>query len=275
MTEFVDFCTEYIYNKRMNQPKEIALNYVGVAKGKTDQVWYKILILAVLAGTFIALGGAVATIAGAGFTGTQSALIKGAVFPLGLILVVICGAELFTGNCLLIAPLLNKDIKPVGMLKNWGLAYIGNFIGAIVIALLVIYGGAYNDNATASAVALVAAKSDMNFGVALLKGILCNILVCLAVWAAMSSKSASGKILAVYMPVFAFVVCGFEHSVANMYYIMSAFMTSGASSLNFGYAILNGLLAPTIGNIIGGGLIAVAYWAVYFKRQKPTDDLAQ
>lgn len=275
MTEFVDFCTEYIYNNRMNQPKEIALNYAGVAKGKTNQTWYKILILAVLAGAFIALGGAVATIAGAGFTGTQSALIKGAVFPLGLILVVICGAELFTGNCLLIAPLLNKDIKLTGMLKNWGLAYVGNFIGAIIIALLVVYGGAYNDNATAAAVTLVATKSDMNFGVALLKGILCNILVCLAVWAAMSSKSASGKILAVYMPVFAFVVCGFEHSVANMYYIMSAFMTSGSAGLNFGYAILNGLLAPTIGNIIGGGLIAVAYWAVYFKRQKSTDNISQ
>ena len=255
----------------MNQPKEIASNYITVARNKTLQKWYKLLILAVLAGAFIALGGALATIAGAGFSGTQASLIKGAVFPLGLMLVVVCGAELFTGNCLLVAPLLNKDIKATAMLKNWGIAYIGNFIGAIVIALLVVYSKSYNSATVASAVNLVAVKSDMNFGYALLKGILCNMLVCLAVWAAMASKSAVGKIFAVYLPVFAFVVCGFEHSIANMYYIMSAFMTSAAGGLNFGYAILNGLLAPTIGNIIGGSLIAVAYWAVYFKREQPKD----
>lgn len=257
----------------MNQPLEIANNYIGVAKGKTTNAWYKILILAVLAGGFIALGGAFATVAGSGFDGMQASLIKGAVFPLGLILVVICGAELFTGNCLLVAPLLNRDIRVSGMLKNWGIAYIGNFIGAVLIALLVVYGQVYSGDIAASAVELVIKKSGMNFGHALLKGILCNMLVCLAVWAAMASKNAAGKILAVYMPVFAFVVCGFEHSIANMFYIMSAFMLGG-SGLSFGNALLNGLLAPTLGNIIGGSLIAIAYWAVYFKREKqlpPTD----
>ncbi|MCH5165133.1 MAG: formate/nitrite transporter family protein [Clostridiales bacterium] len=258
----------------MNQPREIALNYIGVAKAKTSLVWYKTLILAVMAGVFIALAGALATIAGSGFTGMQASLIKGAVFPLGLILVVICGSELFTGNCLLVAPTLNKDIKATAMLKNWGIVYIGNFIGAIIIAVLVVYGQAYSDSVVISAVDLVAKKS-VNFGYALLKGILCNMLVCLAVWAAMASKNVTGKILAVYLPVFAFVVCGFEHSIANMYYIMAAFMTSASGGLNFGYAILNGLLAPTIGNIIGGGLIAVAYFATYFKQNKPKDSVEQ
>ena len=252
----------------MNQPLEIANNYIGVAKGKTSNAWYKILILAVLAGGFIALGGAFATVAGAAVGGTTGVLIKGAVFPLGLMLVVICGAELFTGNCLLIAPLLNRDIKVKGMLKNWGIAYVGNFIGAILIALLVVYSNTYGERGDViadAAIKLVEIKSGLNFGTALLKGILCNMLVCLAVWAAMASKNAAGKILAVYLPVFAFVVCGFEHSIANMYYIMSAAMLN-SGAFNFGYAILNGLLAPTIGNIIGGALIAVAYWAVYFKR---------
>lgn len=259
----------------MNQPKEIALNYIGVAKGKTEQAWYKLLILASLAGAFIALGGALATIAGAFYSGTQSALIRGAVFPLGLILVVICGAELFTGNCLLVAPLLNKDIKPKGLFKNWGLAYLGNFIGAVLIAVLVVYSQSYSGIASA-VVELTAKKCDMNFGYALLKGILCNMLVCLAVWAAMASKSAGGKILAVYLPVFAFVVCGFEHSIANMFYLTSGFMTAEQYGIeigyNFGEGLLNGLLAPTIGNIIGGCLVAVAYLTVYFGQNKPKAD---
>lgn len=258
--------------KTVNTPKEIAEGYKKTAKDKTSNVWYKILILAVLAGAYIALGGVFATLASSGSTGMTASLIKGAVFPVGLMLVVICGAELFTGNCLLIAPLLNKDIKATAMLKNWGLAYIGNLIGAIIVALLVVYSKTYDGDIARAAVDIVAKKSDMNFGYALLKGILCNMLVCLAVWASMASKSATGKILAIYLPIFAFVVCGFEHSIANMFYIMSAFMTSASAGLNFGYALLNGLLAPTIGNIVGGGLIALAYYAVYFKASKNSTD---
>lgn len=250
----------------MYQPVEIANNYISAANGKVTNAWYKILLLAVLAGAFIALGGALATIAGASAQ-SDGILVKGAVFPLGLMLVVICGAELFTGNCLLVAPLLNKNIKVKGLLKNWGLAYLGNFIGAVLIAVLVVYSKTYSGNYAVGAVSLVAAKSELNFGVALLKGILCNMLVCLAVWMAMASKSAAGKMLAVYLPVFAFVVCGFEHSVANMFYIMSAVMVDGGA-FNFGYALLNGLLAPTLGNIIGGGLIAVAFWALHFSRKE-------
>lgn len=250
----------------MNNPTEIANNYITAAQAKTTNPWYKILYLAVFAGAFIALAGALATVAGA-YAGSNAILIKGAVFPLGLMLVVLCGAELFTGNCLLVAPLLNKEIKLKGMLKNWGLAYIGNFIGAIIIALLVVYSNTYGGNIGVAAVATVVTKSELNFGVALLKGILCNMLVCLAVWMAFVTKSAAGKMLAVYMPVFAFVVCGFEHSIANMFYIMSAVMVDGGA-FNFGFAILNGLLAPTLGNIIGGALIAVAFWAVYYKRKQ-------
>lgn len=250
----------------MYQPTEIANNYIAAANGKVTNAWYKILLLAVLAGAFITLGGAIATVAGANAQ-SDGMLVKGAVFPLGLMLVVICGAELFTGNCLLIAPLLNRNIKVKGLLKNWGLAYLGNFSGAVLIAVLVVYSKTYSGNTAVAAVSLVAAKSEMNFGVALLKGILCNMLVCLAVWMAMTSKSAAGKMLAVYLPVFAFVVCGFEHSVANMFYITSAAMVDGGA-FNFGYALLNGLLAPTIGNVIGGALIAVAFWALYFKRKE-------
>ncbi len=257
----------------MNLPVEIAANYINLAKAKTAQVWWKTLILAALAGAFIALGAAVATVAGSGFTGAQASLIKAAVFPLGLILVVICGAELFTGNCLLIAPLLQREVKVKGVLKNLGLVYLGNLLGAVLIALLVVGGKAYTDAAALSAVSAAAAKCNLNFGYGVLRGILCNILVCLAVWGAMASKNAVGKILFVYMPVFAFVACGFEHSVANMFYLSAGLLAQPvygltADGLNIGYSLLNGLLAPTIGNIIGGALIGIAYWAVYLKVKK-------
>ena len=252
----------------MNKPIEIAANYVGIAKDKTEQKWYKSFILGVLAGAFIAFGGAFATVAGSGFSGAQAALLKGAVFPLGLILVVICGAELFTGNCLLVAPLLNRDIKPLKTFKSWSIVYLGNFVGATLVAVLVVYSRAFSESGVQACISVATAKSDTSFGYMLLRGIPCNILVCLAVWAAMASKSATGKIFAVYMPVFAFVACGFEHSIANMYYITAGIMASGGTVFNFGFGLLNGILAPTIGNIIGGVLVALAYWAVYFKRDK-------
>lgn len=259
----------------MNSPKTIADNYIASAQSKTTQVWYKLLILAALAGAYIALAGALATIAGSGFSGMTSTLIKSAVFPLGLILVVVCGAELFTGNCLLVAPLLSRDIKLKGMLKNWGLAYVGNFIGAVLIAVLVVYSHSGGQPAAEAVVSTAAAKCTASFGHTLLRGILCNMLVCLAVWAAMASKSAAGKILAVYMPIFAFVACGFEHSIANMYYITSGLMSSAefgiaASGLNFGNGLLYSLIPSTLGNVIGGALIALAYYAVYFRKGKPT-----
>lgn len=255
----------------MNTPAEIALNYISVAQSKTSQKWWRTLILAVLAGAFVALGAAVATVVAGGYSGTEAALIKGAVFPVGLILVVICGAELFTGNCLLFAPLLSRHIKVTPVLKCLGLAYIGNLIGSVLIALLVVFSNSYSAAALEACISTALAKCTANFGECLLKGILCNILVCLAVWGAMSSKTAAGKILAVYLPVFVFVACGFEHSVANMYYLSAGLFGAaqqGAtySGLNVGNALLYCLLPSTLGNIVGGALIAVAYSAVYVKR---------
>ncbi|MDE7463497.1 MAG: formate/nitrite transporter family protein [Clostridiales bacterium] len=247
----------------MFTPAEITNNYITVAKNKTTMSWYKILILAVLAGAFIAFGGALATGASVGIEGTTGKLIKGAVFPLGLILVVVCGAELFTGNCLLVAPAINRDIKVKGLFKNLGLAYVGNLVGGVLIALLVVFSHVISLEAVAAA---ADAKAALGFGDVLLRGILCNMLVCLAVWAAMASKSTVGKIIALYLPVFAFVVLGFEHSVADMYYLSAGLMT-GEMTANFGSCVLC-LLAATIGNVIGGALIAIAYNAVYGKIKK-------
>ena len=129
----------------MKSPAESAQNYIKSAQGKTAQKWYKLLILAVLAGAFIAFGAAVATAAGAN-AGSNAALIKGLVFPVGLILVVVCGAELFTGNCLLISPLIGRDIKVGGFFKNLGIVYAGNFLGGLLIAVLVVFSHALGPN---------------------------------------------------------------------------------------------------------------------------------
>ncbi len=250
----------------MKSPAEIAQGYIKVAQAKTTQKWYKMLILAVLAGVFIAFGAVVATTAGA--YASNAPLIKGLVFPVGLVLVVICGAELFTGNCLLISPLIGKDIKVGGFFKNMGIVYAGNFLGGLLLAVLVVYSHVQNQTVAEACVAAAAAKCNMGFGDALLRGILCNMLVCLAVWAAMASNSTAGKIMALYLPILTFVVCGFEHSVANMYFLSAGLMAGAeyaitAAGLTVGNALLYCLLPSTIGNIIGGCLIGVSYHAVY------------
>lgn len=253
----------------MYTPKEIAENYIDIAKTKTSLSWHKNLILAILAGIFIAIGGALATIAGSAYSGMQSTLVKAAVFPVGLILVTLAGSELFTGNCLLIAPLLCGEIKITKTLKNLGITYLGNIVGSLLIALIVVYSGAL-DQVAASVVSAAISKCSVGFGKSFLLAIPCNILVCLAVWIAMSSKSTAGKILAVYMPIFAFVACGFEHSVANMYYFSAALFTAakyGIEGYNVGTAIVNNLIPVTLGNIVGGAVfVAIPYYLVYLRK---------
>lgn len=254
----------------MYSPAEIYQNYITVAKNKTSAAWYKTLILAVFAGAFIAFGAVASTAASATFSGSAASVIKAAVFPVGLMLVVICGAELFTGNCMLIAPAVGRDIKITALLKNWGIAYGGNLIGGVLIAVIVVYSGVQAGAVKDACIATAAAKCNMNFGLAILRGIPCNMLVCLAVWAAMSSKSTAGKIIALYLPIFAFVVCGFEHSVADMYYLTAGLLSGHAEGLNVGNAIAFCLIPATLGNIIGGAVIALSMHFLY--RQKKTEE---
>lgn len=257
----------------MNSPKEIATNYINIAKAKTSLKWYKSLMLAILAGIFISFGGIASTAASSGVSGGLATLVKGLVFPVGLIMVVVCGAELFTGNCLLISPLISRDIKLSKTLKSWGIVYLGNFIGSVLIAVLVVYSHAQSEAVATACINIAKAKCNMQFFDAFLRGILCNMLVCLAVWGAMASKTTPGKIMALYMPVLAFVICGFEHSVANMYFLSAGLMTASeytisASGLNIGNAIVNCLLPSTLGNIIGGFFIALSYHLVYRFKEK-------
>ena len=257
----------------MYSPSEIYQNYITVAKNKTSATWYKTLILAVFAGAFIAFGAVASTASSATLSGGWATVVKSAVFPVGLILVVICGAELFTGNCLLLAPAVGRDIKVTSLFKNWGIVYCGNIIGSVLIALIVVYSGiqsvAGSDAIKNACITVATNKCNMNFGIAILRAIPCNMLVCLAVWTAMSSKSVAGKILAIFFPIFAFVACGFEHSVANMYYLTAGLLSGSAEGLNIGNALLC-LLSTTLGNIIGGALIAIPFHFLY--RQKKTEE---
>ena len=193
-------------------PDEIATKVVSAGIKKANLSIFKMILLGMFAGAFIALAGV-----GASFGNVYAGKLAGAlIFPAGLAMVVVAGSELFTGNCLMVTALLSREIGPLRLLKNWLFVFIGNFIGALLVALIVTSSGVL-DPISDSVVATASAKVSMGFPVAMLRGVLCNFLVCIAVWMAFGAKTVGGKIAAVFFPVFLFVLCGFEHSIANMY----------------------------------------------------------
>ena len=255
---------------------------IGVAKGRLSLP--HTLVLAVLAGAFIALGAAFATLAmtdaGLGFGPTR--VLGGLAFSLGLILVVVAGAELFTGNNLVAMAWASGAISTRLILRNWLLVYLGNLIGALATALLVFWTGTWVAGADAmglTAIRIAAAKTQLGFGEAFTRGVLCNALVCLAIWLCQSGRSTTDKILAIIWPITAFVALGFEHSIANMYFIpfgmllrsspgLSAAAGGGGIPLErLSFSGLAGNLIPvTLGNIVGGTLlVAGLYWFVYLR----------
>jgi formate/nitrite transporter len=181
-------------------------------------------------------------------------------------MVIIGGAELFTGNCLIIVPVLSKKATIKGMARNLGIVYLGNMVGGLIIALLANFSHTYAfaDGKLAQAVVATAvAKSNISFMDGLLKGILCNILVCMAVWCSFAAEEAAGKVLTLWFPVMLFIIGGFEHCVANMYFIPAGMMTSavygaGSAPITMGGFLLNNLLPVTIGNLIGGAAFTAA-----------------
>jgi formate/nitrite transporter len=206
-------------------------------------------------------------------------LIAGLVFSLGLILIVLGGAELFTGNTLMVMALASGKVSIAALARAWGIVYCGNFIGAIGIAVLVFLAGQYHlgDGAVGrTALAIAHDKLALGFAEAFFRGILCNLLVCLAVWLALGAHSTTDKVLAVIFPVSAFVAAGFEHSVANMYLVpfgllieatanAQSLVAAGAAPLGWG-AFFLGLIPVTLGNIVGGGLlVGGVYWFVYLR----------
>ena len=206
----------------MNSPKEIAQNYIAIGAAKTKLPVSKMLWLGILAGMFIAIAGVAATVASATLTGSVGKLLGAAVFPGGLAMVLIAGSELFTGNTMIILPVCCKQATWGGMLKNWVVVYIGNFIGSLLIAAMVVYGhtfGLFGSAVGGAAINTAVAKVTLTFGDAFIRAILCNFLVCIAVWMSFAAKDVVGKIVGLFFPIMIFVLVGWEHSIANMYFI--------------------------------------------------------
>ena len=256
---------------------------VGITKGNLN--FLSTFVLAVLAGSFIAFGAALFTyvIHDSPLSAGLTKLIGGVVFCLGLVLVIVAGAELFTGNSLLVMAYVSRKITLKQLLRNWGIVFVGNLVGSLAIVALVWQTGQWTSGSSAvgaKVVAIANGKVNLTIAQALSRGILCNILVCLAVWLCFSGRSVTDKILAIIFPITAFVALGFEHSIANMYFIpagLVAMKDPGAvaalgagtnlTNLTVSGFLLRNLLPVTIGNIIGGGLfVGAVYWFVYLRR---------
>jgi formate/nitrite transporter len=270
-------------------PKTIAetvAQTVGVAKATSP--WFTVFILGILAGSYIGFGGLLSTTVtfdmaakwGLGFT----KILGGAAFSVGLMLVVIAGAELFTGNNLMVSSVMSREITLSTMGKRWAVVFVANFIGSILVTLLFYYSGLWKtgDGALgAAAVKIAYNKVSLSFSEALWRGIGCNWLVCLAVWMALASRQTIGKIFAIFFPIMAFVAIGFEHSVANMYFIPTGILLMSEAGManvpgvdpnilgwiNF---LWKNLFPVTIGNIIGGAVfVGMSYWGAYLRPVKP------
>jgi len=272
-------------------PGEMAKRVEVTSIRKAKLGFLSLIMLAILAGSFIALGAEFCTIVI--FDSTLSVgltkLLGGLAFSLGLILVIIAGAELFTGNNLIMMGFGSGVVTYKQLLKNWGVSYLGNFIGSIFIVGLMYFSNQWMIKdylLGAKAVLIAADKVNLTFTEAFVRGILCNLLVCLAVWLCFSARTVVGKVSAIIFPITAFVASGFEHSIANMYFIPMGIILKGNSNvmnkvlevapdanlsrLNI-TGLLGNLLPVTLGNIVGGAvLVAAIYWLIIVlpKRRK-------
>ncbi|HAQ39802.1 MAG TPA: FdhC protein [Clostridiales bacterium] len=239
-------------------PKETSDTLIQSSIKKASHTTVKRMLLSFMAGAYIALGGQGFLVA------YESPFIRAAVFPVGLMLIVLAGGELFTGNCLMTFGLIQKEITLKSYVKVLVQVFCGNLLGALAVAALLYFGGAYNNPVLAETVVNVAkAKISLSFVQVLSKGILCNILVSLGVWVSTTAKDATGKMLGCWFPVMLFVFCGYEHVVANMFFLpMGAILDSSVTLTQ----IVGNLIPSAIGNYIGGGIIVpVIYHQVYYR----------
>lgn len=270
----------------MLSPGEFVDSYTAIGASKAKAPLYKLFLLAILAGFLIGMGGAVTNTASHAIENVSAAkIICGLLFPFGLIMVVLTGAELFTGNCLITISVLAKRTSLGGMLRNLCIVYAGNFVGAAALSAACAYSGQMNLSGGSLAVTTIkiaAAKCSLTVGSAVVLGALCNILVCTGVMCALCAKSVAGKAVGAFVPVSFFVFCGFEHCVANMYYIPAGLFAlsvpkyaelAEAAGLNIAALtwsgfLLHNLLPVTLGNVLGGCGFAALMWAAH--RKTPT-----
>ncbi len=258
----------------MNYPYQIAEDYAVTGAMKAESPVSRIFIMALFAGLFIGLGGLGSSIASSGLTGGFAKLMGACVFPVGLVMVILTGAELFTGNNLILISALSKKTSYKSMLVNWGIVWLGNLIGAVILAVIVVFGhtlSLFDGELARAAVATAQAKVSLSFVDAFMRGILCNILVCMGVYMAVAADEVPGKILCAMLPVMLFVLCGFEHCVANFYFIPTGIFASyayniDAQNLSWLTFLLKNAIPVTLGNVVGGSLfVALPFWWVFLK----------
>lgn len=256
---------------------------------KTNLTTKKLILLGIAAGFFIGIGAEASSLAMHGISNVGLArTVAGVVFPIGLMLIVLLGGELFTGNCLISMAVYDKKVKLKGMIRNLTIVYISNFIGAALMAWMINNCGQLNfsdGGAGAFTIKVALGKVGIDPIQAIVSGILCNVLVCLAIFMAATAKDVAGKCIAIFFPIFVFVISGFEHCVANMYYIPAGILATHnplyaakatelygitaeqLSGLNFG-SMFSNLIPVTIGNIIGGMVfVGLLYWYLYRKKE--------
>jgi formate/nitrite transporter len=279
-------------NSSFLTPAEIAEYAIGVGVKKSTLSISKMLLLGILAGAFIALASQGSNLAMYGIPSVGLArVLGGTVFPAGLILVVLCGAELFTGNCLIVMSCINGKSKWGNFAKNLFFVYVGNLAGSLIVTLLVSACGQWNYTSGALGaytIRVAVSKVSLTFAQAFFSGILCNWLVCLAVWVAFAAKDITGKILGIFFPIWLFVLSGFEHCIANMYYIPAGMLAANnpaylaraletyydgsqaaLANLTMAGFVVNNLVPVTLGNIAGGGLfVGVIYYIIYIQKSR-------
>lgn len=280
-------------SKNYHTPAEIAENTVQVGIKKANTPIQHLLLLGILAGAFIAFASEGSSMAAFNLLAQNDTYgfgkaLAGAIFGTGLMLVLIAGGELFTGNTLMMIATLERKITVFQLLNNWFWVYIGNFVGSVLIAYMMNVSGLFNSGANVfggMTIKIAAYKVGLSFRQAFVLGIMCNWLVCLAVWMCYGAKDISGKILAIFFPIWLFITSGFEHSVANMYYVPAGIFAKASpelveaarnlfvsaeklTNLTWGNFFLHNLLPVTLGNIVGGAcFVGAAYWFVYLRRR--------
>lgn len=269
-------------------PSEITYTTIQSGIKKVSMNFLNQFILGILAGVFIAFAAEGSNMAAFNLLAKPETyglgkVLAGAIFGTGLMLVILAGGELFTGNTMILGGVLDGKIKLRDMLKNWLFVYSGNFVGSVFLAFLMVHSGLFNSGANAlggMTIKIASYKVGLTFMPAFYLGIMCNMLVCLAVWMASGAKDIVGKIFAIFFPIWLFITSGFEHSVANMYYIPAGILAkanpgwvseshlapAALANLNWGTFVIKNLVPVTLGNIVGGSLfVAGIYWFVYIK----------
>ncbi len=277
-------------NDHMNTPAEVIETNINAGVVKANLPFGKMILLGIMAGAFIAIGGSSSNVAVHSIADVGLArMLAGCIFPVGLMMIVLIGGELFTGNCLMIMGVLDKKFKAVKMLRNLVVVYLSNLAGALIVDALVFYSGQYDYTSGALGaytIKVALSKSTMSFDKAFVSGVMCNILVCAAILTAAAAKDIPGKLFAVFFPIWAFVAAGYEHCVANMYYIPAGIFAASnpdyvakaeelygitakqCASVSVG-GLFHNLIPVTLGNIVGGSVcLGCLCFLIYRKEWK-------